>query len=80
MDRTCSPHPTFAPALDRQARRAVRSTIQALLIRLADRIASWHERARSRRALLALDDRLLRDIGIDRATAELEGSRSFWEP
>jgi uncharacterized protein YjiS (DUF1127 family) len=36
------------------------------------------ERARSRRALLALDDRMLADIGVDRATARLEGEKGFW--
>ncbi|HXP76244.1 MAG TPA: DUF1127 domain-containing protein [Stellaceae bacterium] len=39
--------------------------------------ASW-ERWRSREALLRLDDRALRDIGIDRATAQYLGSRPFW--
>ncbi|HEX6979784.1 MAG TPA: DUF1127 domain-containing protein [Alphaproteobacteria bacterium] len=80
MNGTCSPHPTFALALGRQARRAARPTAEDVLIRVADRIVSWHERARSRRALLALDDRALRDIGVDRATADWEGSRPFWQP
>ena len=33
---------------------------------------------RSRRQLAELDDRLLRDIGIDRAKARYEADRSFW--
>ena len=37
------------------------------------------ELARSRRQLAQLDDRLLRDIGLDRATARLEVDRGFWE-
>ncbi|MFO1080461.1 MAG: DUF1127 domain-containing protein [Reyranellaceae bacterium] len=37
------------------------------------------ELARSRRQLAQLDDRLLRDIGLDRATARLEAERAFWE-
>lgn len=36
------------------------------------------ELARSRDALLRLDDRMLTDIGLDRATARLEGERGFW--
>ena len=39
----------------------------------------WHELARQRRALLRLDDRMLKDIGIARADAEREARRSFWQ-
>lgn len=48
------------------------------LIRLIDRIGAWHDRAVERRRLLALDDRMLVDIGIDRATAVDEGQKPFW--
>lgn len=34
---------------------------------------------RSRRQLLALDDRLLEDIGINRAQALEEGRKAFWK-
>ncbi|SJZ95547.1 protein of unknown function [Enhydrobacter aerosaccus] len=33
---------------------------------------------RSRRQLAELDDRLLRDIGIDRGRAAFEADKSFW--
>ncbi|MBS0221709.1 MAG: DUF1127 domain-containing protein [Proteobacteria bacterium] len=33
---------------------------------------------RSRRQLAELDDRLLRDIGIDRAQARFEAGKGFW--
>ncbi len=36
------------------------------------------EIARSRRQLAELDERLLRDIGLDRATARVEATKSFW--
>jgi uncharacterized protein YjiS (DUF1127 family) len=36
------------------------------------------ELARSRRMLMALDDRMLADIGLDRATARAEGEKGFW--
>ena len=36
------------------------------------------ELSRSRRQLAELDDRLLRDIGLDRATARHEASKGFW--
>ena len=36
------------------------------------------ELRRSRQQLADLDDRLLRDIGIDRAKARFEAERGFW--
>jgi uncharacterized protein YjiS (DUF1127 family) len=42
------------------------------------RLLHWHELARQRRALLRLDDRMLKDIGISRADAEHEACRPFW--
>lgn len=49
-----------------------------LLTKLLDQPGLWRERARQRRALMALDDRLLRDIGISRADAEREVAKPFW--
>ena len=46
--------------------------------RLFDRLFSWHERARQRRQLCELDDRLLRDIGVSRAEVEHEMALPFW--
>jgi uncharacterized protein YjiS (DUF1127 family) len=37
-----------------------------------------HDRWRQRQALLQLDDRLLRDIGITRAEAIREARKGFW--
>jgi uncharacterized protein YjiS (DUF1127 family) len=51
--------------------RAWAATAVALLLH-------WHERARQRRALLSLDDRMLKDIGVSRAEAEREACRPFW--
>jgi uncharacterized protein YjiS (DUF1127 family) len=36
------------------------------------------EARKSRRQLAELDDRLLRDIGLDRGTAHYEASKGFW--
>ena len=36
------------------------------------------ELRRSRRQLAELDDRLLRDIGLDRGKARYEASKGFW--
>jgi uncharacterized protein YjiS (DUF1127 family) len=41
-------------------------------------LAQWQERARQRRHLQVLDDRLLRDIGLSRADVESESSKRFW--
>jgi uncharacterized protein YjiS (DUF1127 family) len=43
-----------------------------------DSVMTRLELARSRRQLAQLDERLLRDIGLDRATARLEATKSFW--
>ena len=67
-----------ASPLPRVAFRPARTRMNALL-RLIVGLQDWFERARSRRILLALDDRLLRDVGLSRADAEREGSRAFWE-
>jgi uncharacterized protein YjiS (DUF1127 family) len=42
------------------------------------RLLRWRELARQRRALLTLDDRMLKDIGITRVDAEYEAGRPFW--
>jgi uncharacterized protein YjiS (DUF1127 family) len=47
--------------------------------RLADFVMRAGEVARQRRALMRLDDRMLKDIGASRADAYREGSRSWWD-
>ena len=39
----------------------------------------WRERARTRRALRALDDRELWDMGLTRGDADFETSKPFWQ-
>ncbi len=41
-------------------------------------LALWAERRRQRRALLELDEALLRDIGLSGADAWHEGTKAFW--
>lgn len=48
------------------------------LRQLLANVPLWRERARQRRALAQLDDRLLRDIGIDRTAAMEEVDKPFW--
>ncbi len=39
----------------------------------------WMERARTRRQLRALDDRILEDIGMTRQQAAAESAKYFWQ-
>ena len=41
-------------------------------------LLQWRERARSRHQLAGLDDHMLRDIGVDRASAAAESDKTFW--
>ena len=43
-----------------------------------EKVMTRAELARSRNQLAQLDERLLRDIGIDRATARYEANKPFW--
>ena len=63
------------------AKRLRRWTAEALALALAPlRMAACRERLRQRRALERLDERLLRDVGIDRLTARREAGKPFWMP
>jgi uncharacterized protein YjiS (DUF1127 family) len=57
-----------------------RPGLAAWLLGAVELVLGWQEVARQRRALLALDERLLKDIGITRPDAEREASRPFWDP
>jgi uncharacterized protein YjiS (DUF1127 family) len=43
-------------------------------------VAVWRERARQRRQLAAMDDYLLKDIGLTRADVDHEAGKPFWRP
>jgi uncharacterized protein YjiS (DUF1127 family) len=45
---------------------------------IAEMVLRWHERARERRALMALSDHMLRDIGLSGAEAHGEAAKPFW--
>jgi uncharacterized protein YjiS (DUF1127 family) len=49
-----------------------------VLVQVVDLVMGAVERARGRRVLSLLDDRMLRDIGIDRGVANYEGDKPFW--
>jgi uncharacterized protein YjiS (DUF1127 family) len=55
------------------------TTLNRTIEHAVDTILTWHERAKTRRQLLMLDDRLLRDIGITRLDARGEADKPFWQ-
>lgn len=69
-------HPPETPRPKRAAR--FRAILRRTLVRLVEHVLSWDQRRRDRRLLASLDDGNLRDIGIDRATAESDSTTSFW--
>ena len=59
------------------ARRAAWFGI-ALILALVRGIGEVLRRARDKQLLASLDDRMLRDIGLDRAAVETDSAVSFW--
>ena len=47
---------------------------------LARRIADWLHHRATRRSLVRLDERTLKDVGLTRADVDREYDRPFWEP
>jgi uncharacterized protein YjiS (DUF1127 family) len=43
-------------------------------------LMTWYDRARQRRALLGLDERMLKDIGLTRVDIDIECRKPFWRP
>lgn len=62
------------PARRQCAGETKRSWLRAALARLR----LWHRRARDRRALLELDPRLCRDIGLTIDQVRHEAAKPFW--
>jgi uncharacterized protein YjiS (DUF1127 family) len=69
MARADAPAFTFGRAM---------SLLAGLAMVGVEKVMTRAELARSRRQLAQLDERLLRDIGVDRATARFEADRGFW--
>jgi len=55
-------------------------TIDSGLSTVVDSLLTWQRRHKDRMHLMALDDRLLHDIGISLADVEHEVSKPFWKP
>jgi len=76
---TCFPNPPPAlPKAKADAGAGWFPSAQQILIRAADALFTWEDRIRERRSLGALDDRMLHDIGVDRASADTEAAKPFW--
>lgn len=73
MNGTCNT--SILPSIALQPPRAA---AKPALLRAVDTVLLWHERMKGRRVLASLDDRMLRDVGIDQATARRESSMPFW--
>jgi uncharacterized protein YjiS (DUF1127 family) len=58
--------------------KTLATSLEGAAIRFFDAVLTWHESARSRHDLARLDDRMLSDIGVSRATVEREAGVSFW--
>jgi len=56
----------------------VTSGLRRLFLAALHVLRHWRERSLQRRRLAELDDRMLRDIGFDRAAALEEASKPFW--
>jgi|SRR5690242_18206977 uncharacterized protein YjiS (DUF1127 family) len=59
-------------------RQSLAERLESAAVAAFAKVREWRERARSRHALLKLDDHMLHDLGISRATAEFKGSVPFW--
>jgi len=61
------------------ASRYAANGLGRLVSRVFDVILRWEDRARGRKELAQLDDRLLRDIGLNRIDALRESDKPFWK-
>lgn len=70
--QTAAPREALLARAAASVRRSVGATVNT--------IGVWRERARARRRLATLDDRMLRDIGVDRAAIWQEVQKPFYRP
>jgi uncharacterized protein YjiS (DUF1127 family) len=69
----------YAPPLPQaDGLRRFAGWIAGAALSLLTAVLEWRERARSRRQLGGLNDHMLRDIGVDRASAAAEADKAFW--
>ena len=71
-------HALHAPQIAYLGGQSTLSPLAIVALRVAVTLTKWSERRRTRQHLKHLDDHLLRDIGLDRLTAQREADRKFW--
>ncbi len=69
-----------APAAIRPAGESAALRWRDILAQFVELALAWVERARERRQLQALNDHMLKDLGLSRADVEGEASKPFWRP
>ena len=55
-----------------------RITLSRLAVNVIEGALGWQARASERTQLAAMDDRLLRDVGLSRADIMRESTKPFW--
>jgi uncharacterized protein YjiS (DUF1127 family) len=73
-------HPADQPLVQAPEFSCTVKRRRPVLVRMGDFVMGAVARMRSRRVLSLMDDRMLRDIGLDRGAAQYEISRSFPSP
>ena len=67
-----------AAAVAAQAVVTPRANWSLILDSIVATLRVWRSRSAARRELASLDERMIRDIGLDRGTVDYEASQSFW--
>jgi uncharacterized protein YjiS (DUF1127 family) len=65
---------------ERETGRATGRTFGTLAWHAMMSLVAWTQRTHERRQLLELDDRMLKDIGLNRGDVERECAKPFWRP
>ena len=73
----CSALQSLAVDTSRSAPDVI-ARLARLPLTILETLLVWQERGQQRRHLAALDDHLLRDMGISRADAAREAATPFW--
>jgi uncharacterized protein YjiS (DUF1127 family) len=73
-----APLPAKVQSIQYRIQQDSRRVPRTLLVSALQRLTSWHQKRESRRVLRDLTDAELLDIGVTRAEANKEASKSFF--